>query len=107
MGTIYNVAAPNFKKVTNRNNISLLDIRTPKEFQSGHIKGAINIDWYKRTFKEKVEKLPKNKPIVIYCRSGNRTSKAAYLLQSLGFKDIVNLSLGINDWNRHGYVLEK
>lgn len=105
-GKIYHVSAVDFNKVVNHKNVSIVDIRTPQEFVSGHINGATNIDWYQRSFRDLIQEIPKDKPIAIYCRSGNRTSKAANLLQSLGFTEIVNLNYGIVEWNTYGFPLE-
>jgi len=105
-GKIYHVSAVDFNKVVKLEKVSIVDIRTPQEFDSGHIKGAANIDWYERSFKDLIQEIPKDKPIAIYCRSGNRTSKAANLLQSLGFKEIVNLNYGIVEWNKYSFPLE-
>lgn len=106
MGKIYNVSAVDFQKVAQMKKVSLVDIRTPQEFAQGHIKNAINIDWYQRSFRDLIQDIPKDKPIAIYCRSGNRTSKAANLLQSLGFQEVVNLNYGIVDWQRNAFPLE-
>lgn len=105
-GKIYNVSAVDFQKVTQLKKVSVVDIRTPQEFAQGHIKNAINIDWYQRSFRELIQDIPKDKPIAIYCRSGNRTSKAANLLQSLGFTEIVNLNYGIVEWHKNNFPLE-
>ncbi len=106
-GKIYNVKALDFGKVIKLKNVTIVDVRTPQEFISGHIDGSVNIDWYKRNFKENIQRLAKDKPIAIYCRSGNRTSKAASVLHSMGFKEVINLAYGINDWNRNKLPLEK
>ncbi len=106
-GKIYNVSAGDFSKVVQLNNVTVVDIRTPQEFASGHIKNAKNIDWYQRSFRTLIQDIPKEKPIAIYCRSGNRTSKAANLLQSLGFKEVVNLNYGIVEWSRYNLPLEQ
>ena len=104
---IYNVSASDFNKVINLKNINIIDIRTPQEYNSGHMKESINIDWYKRNFKEKIQRFAKDKPIAIYCRSGNRTSKATNVLHAMGFKEVINLTNGINDWNRNSLPLER
>ncbi len=104
---VYHVDAATFKKVADQEKVQLVDIRTSREYQSGYIKGSVNIDWYQRDFKDQIQHLSKDKPIAIYCRSGNRSGKAALLLKSLGFKKIINLAHGINDWNRMGYPLER
>ncbi len=106
-GKIYHVSAADFKKVIDLKKVNLVDIRTQAEFLSGHLKGALHIDWYKRDFKQQIQRLSKDKPIAIYCRSGNRSGKATHLLQDIGFKQIINLARGINDWNQNGFPLEK
>lgn len=99
--------AADFKKMTTEKDVVILDIRTVREFNAGHIKGAVNVDWYRRTFEVGVSKLPKDKKIIIYCRSGNRTSKAKYFLIGMGFKKVYNLYNGLNDWAMNKYMLVK
>ena len=80
------------------NNAVLVDVRTNDEYNSGYIENSINIDYFSDDFSENVEKLDKNIPIVLYCRSGKRSSKSANKLSKLGFKEIYNLQGGILDW---------
>ena len=80
------------------NNAVLVDVRTNDEYNSGYIENSINIDYFSDDFSENVEKLDKNTPIVLYCRSGKRSSKSANKLSKLGFKEIYNLQGGILDW---------
>ena len=80
------------------NDIQLIDIRTPQEFAQGHIKNAVNINFYSPDFMEKMNKLDKNKDLYLYCRSGNRTGTASKKLSSSGFKKIYDLKGGINNW---------
>ncbi len=81
--------------------IQLIDIRTSQEFQSGHLKNAININYFDRDFLSKINQLDKNKEVYIYCRSGNRTSSAIRKLKDLGFPKIYDLKGGILNWNRN------
>ncbi len=81
--------------------IQLIDIRTPREFNAGYIKGAVNINFFDRSFIDQMSKLNKEKEIYIYCRSGNRTSKAASRLKEQGFTKIYDLQGGILNWNRN------
>jgi len=80
------------------NNAVLVDVRTNDEYNSGYIENSINIDYFSDDFSENVEKLDKNTTIVLYCRSGKRSSKSANKLSKLGFKEIYNLQGGILDW---------
>lgn len=104
---IKNVSATEFKKIIESGKGNLVDIRTPGEYNMGHIKGAVMIDFHASTFKSEFNTLDKNNPVYIYCRSGNRSSHAVGILKDLGFKDIVNLQYGIIDWQRNGYLLIK
>lgn len=81
--------------------IQLIDIRTPKEYDEGYIEGAININFFDRDFNAQMAKLDKDKELYIYCRSGNRTGKAAKRLKDQGFTKIYDLQGGILNWNRN------
>jgi rhodanese-related sulfurtransferase len=62
----------------------VFDVRTTEEFNLGHIKGSINIDFYdEKLFVKFFEKINKTKPIYIYCRSGNRSKKSLKYLKKL------------------------
>ena len=75
----------------------ILDVRTPEEFKSKHIPGAINIP-NETIGTEEVPELPdKEQLIMIYCRSGNRSKQAADKLATQGYTNIVEFG-GINDW---------
>ncbi|RMG44854.1 MAG: rhodanese-like domain-containing protein [Candidatus Dadabacteria bacterium] len=78
----------------------LVDVRTPKEFQSGHIEGAVNIPHTEIT--KKIAELEKNKEreIVLYCRSGKRAGKALEALKQLGYQHVVNAG-GYRDLLEH------
>ena len=75
-----------------------VDVRTAKEFGQGHIEGAENIDFLEEGFLSKMQKFDKDKPLYIYCRSGNRSSKAAAQLTEAGFKKIIDLKGGYKAW---------
>lgn len=83
----------------------LLDIRTPGEFASGYIEGAINIDYYESNYRAELAKLDRDKVYIIYCRSGNRSGKSLSIMKSLGFKTVYNVLGGINRWKSNGYRL--
>lgn len=73
----------------------MIDVRTPEEFQQGHIAGAINIDFENQSFLTEVQKLDKAKEYFVYCRSGNRSGQAVKLMQHEGITRITELLGGV------------
>ncbi len=80
----------------------LLDVRTPDEFSSGFIKKAKNLDFYSETFQNDLLSIDKSLPVVLYCRTNNRSTKTAIILKQNGFKEISVLEGGITDWVKRG-----
>ena len=81
------------------NKVQLVDVRTANEFNNGHIKNAINIDFFNPVKSDKAfEKLDKSKPVYLYCRSGARSLKAAKRLVGMGFLQIYDLKGGYMRW---------
>lgn len=85
----------------------LLDIRTREEYESGHIEGAINIDYYSADFKSELEELDKEKVYLIYCRTANRTIDGSRIMSEMGFKEIYSMSGGIVEWEFQGLPIVK
>lgn len=85
-------------KIKSLKNEQLIDVRTPEEFASGHLQNAVNINFYSSDFKEQLEKLDKTKPVMVYCKSGGRSGKAAIILKELGFTIVYNLADGVEGW---------
>ena len=79
--------------------VQLLDVRTPEEFERGAIPGAINLDIRSAEFKEQLEDLDIDKPVILYCQSGFRSNKAAGILLSLGFTKVLDYKGGYSDWS--------
>lgn len=93
------VLAPDeFKARINNKKVQLIDVRTQREFGASHIKGAKNIDFYSGQFKTEFNKLNKNKPVYIYCRTGSRSRHASNKLADMGFTEIYDLKGGIVRW---------
>ncbi len=91
-------AAEISKRLKSSNNLLLLDVRTDPERKKGHIKGSVHIPLNQlRRRQQELEKF-KNKEIVCYCRTGNRSLNAAVYLQKHGF-NASNLKGGIVTWN--------
>lgn len=87
-----------FAELITDSNVVILDVRKADEFAEGHITGAILIDQFQSDFLEQAQaKLPKDKTIAIYCRSGRRSANAAGKLADVGYK-CMNLKGGIIAW---------
>ncbi|RBP32960.1 rhodanese-related sulfurtransferase [Oceanihabitans sediminis] len=89
-----------FKSQIENNEVQLIDVRTPEEFAEGHIEGAVNIDYYSEDLTEKLNKLNKEAPVYLYCRSGNRSNKTSKQLEEMGFTEIYDLEGGILNYNK-------
>jgi rhodanese-related sulfurtransferase len=89
------LSADDFKSHVEGKRVQLIDVRTPNEFKSGHIKGSKNIDFFSGRFNVEFNKLDKNKPIYVYCRSGSRSRQTAKKLSKMDFKKIYDLKGGI------------
>ena len=76
----------------------IIDVRTPTEYQEGHIDNALNVDFKSADFIKKISKFDRNKTLLIYCRSGNRSGRASKIMDSLGFTKIYDLEGGFMNW---------
>jgi len=94
-----------YHMIKSNKNIYILDIRTPQEVKAdGKIPNSHLIPLYQLS--KNINKLPKDKEIIVYCRSGNRSVAAARLLSSLGYK-VYNLNGGIIQWKKDGLPIKK
>ena len=87
-----------YQQQIKKEKVQLIDVRTPEEFAAGHIEGAKNIDFKAADFQKKFAEFSKEEPVYLYCRSGNRSGKAAKELAKLGFQNIVDLEGGYLSW---------
>ena len=81
------------------------DVRTPTEYASGHLQGAVNIDVEAPTFASSIDALTKNGSLAVYCHSGRRSALASDQMASSGFSNITNLQGGIADIQTAGGVI--
>lgn len=87
--------------------VQLLDVRSCKEYDEGHLPGAYIIDVQDSSFLENVEaQLVKTKPVAVYCRSGRRSASAARQLVKAGYR-VINLDGGILAWQEQGKIVMK
>jgi len=88
-----------YKQAISGGKTQLVDVRTAREYKSGRIANAINIDLFRPGhFRLEFEKLDKTKPVFLYCRSGQRSQKAAKKLLKWGFTEVYDLEGGILKW---------
>ena len=78
---------------------TLVDVRSPDEYRSGYIPGAINISV--QEIGGKLGKISKDQPVVVYCRSGSRSAHAAQTLLAAGYTEVYDLG-GLFEWARQG-----
>jgi rhodanese-related sulfurtransferase len=100
------VTPEEMKELAKMDGVQLIDVRTPEEFEEGHIKGFQNINFMSDTFQEDIEKLDKTKPIIVYCKSGNRSGKSCEIMKEKGFVKIYDLEGGIEKWKYEGNEIE-
>lgn len=94
-----NLTAVEFsEKIKELGNPQLIDVRTPGEFEGGHLENAINIDWNGTDFMNQISTLDKSKPVMVYCLSGGRSASAANALRKNGFKQVYEMEGGMMQW---------
>ncbi len=94
-----NLSAIEFsKKITDLPSVTIIDVRSPEEFEGGHIQNAQNIDWNGNNFNKQISTLDQSKPVIVYCLSGGRSSSAAKKMRNDGFKEVYELDGGIMQW---------
>jgi rhodanese-related sulfurtransferase len=98
VGKIQTVNTKQFNQLLLLDEVQVVDVRTPEEYAGGHIENAVNIDVNSDSFASEVSKLDKEKPVLVYCRSGKRSLTAAEKLREMGFTRIVNLEGGMLGW---------
>lgn len=99
-GTLTPVA---FEAYLSANKPQLLDVRTAAEYQTGHLKNALQADWLnKEQFADRVKYLDKEKPLLVYCASGARSAQAARWLIENGFVNVQNMKGGLTSWKLEG-----
>lgn len=104
---VKNIGVPEFEKLRADKKNVVLDVRTVKEFEAGHVPGAVNIDWNGPDFEKKVGALDKGKVYLVHCAAGVRSAKASAAMTKLNFKHLYNLEGGFKAWEKAGHQGEK
>jgi len=105
LATMQNINATDMQKIMKQTpEIYLLDVRTPGEYQQKRIKGGhlIPID----QLQNRINEIPKNRPIIVYCETGVRSALVGRYLDQLGYQSVYNLGQGIMGWQVRGYPIE-
>ncbi|MDG2341997.1 MAG: thioredoxin domain-containing protein [Cytophagales bacterium] len=92
-----------YTKLVDDNSSIIIDVRTPEEFTKGHLRNALNINWFDENFESQVEILSRERPVFIYCLSGGRSAKALDKISGMGFKNSYELGGGILEWRKNNY----
>lgn len=101
-----NVTVPEFAKLAADNQKVILDVRTKKEFDSGHIPGAVNLDVLASDFDKQAAALDKGKTYLVHCASGVRSVNACRKLSALNIPKLYNLAGGFKAWEKAGQPVE-
>lgn len=105
---IQHLSADEFqKKLNEKSNAQLIDVRTQKEYRERHLKGATLMNINEPGFNEMISTLDKEKPVFVYCLAGGRSSNAAERMQEAGFKEVYNMKGGLVGWSASGLPLEE
>jgi rhodanese-related sulfurtransferase len=89
------------KLIGDKAELVILDVRTVSEYNDGHIEGAINIPV--EELANRLSELNKNDELLVYCRTGNRSTTAVNILKDAGFTKIYHMYEGISVWIQQGY----
>ncbi len=93
------------KEMIDRGDVLILDVRTQEEYDAGHIKNSTLIPV--QVLDKRLNELPRDKKILVYCKAGGRSAQASEILVNNGFKEIYNMKGGITDWTNAGYDVIK
>lgn len=78
----------------NEKNLKIIDVRTPEEFNNGHLEKAVNIDFRNPGFESKISALDRDEAYLIYCKSGGRSGQALEIMKELDFKNVKEMRDG-------------
>ncbi len=100
-----NVTSRQAQAVMSKNKrVFVLDVRTPDEFRQAHLKGSVLIPLGE--LNRRVQEIPRDRPVMVYCAVGARSATAASFLASKGYRDVYNMTDGIVGWYQNGLPLQ-
>ncbi|MBC7848600.1 MAG: thioredoxin fold domain-containing protein [Chitinophagaceae bacterium] len=103
----YKLSTNEFQQHLSANKVQILDVRSAREYQNGHLNRSLQADWNNRVqFADRTLYLDKSKPLYVYCLSGGRSEAAATWLRNEGFKTVYELKGGFNAWRNASKPVE-
>ena len=93
--------------ISNKEDVLILDVRTPGELKDGYIENALHLDINGSTFNAQAAELDKTKTVYVYCRSGHRSQTASKELIKMGFTDVRNVEGGFIVWSQKNFKIVK
>ena len=106
-GALVHLGPAEFSQAIQKNEVVLIDVRTPEEYQGGYIQGAKNLNYFGADFEESISSFAKEKPVYVYCASGGRSEAACEDLVKNGVVSVYNLSGGMEAWRDENLPVEK
>jgi len=103
---ITTISVADAKALLDKGGVAFLDVREPKEYQSGHIPGAVNVPRGLLEFQIETKIPDKNAVVVVYCKTGGRSCLASQTLVKMGYKNIKNMDGGWQAWMKAGYPVD-
>ena len=100
-----NVDVATVNALQGRDDVVILDVREQSEYDAGHIPGVTLIPL--KDVPNRLNEIPKDKPVIVTCRSGNRSGQATDFLRQQGYTNVHNMTGGINAWQQAGYKVEQ
>jgi len=97
------VTAEEMQQISEIEDVQLIDVSTSEEFKEAHIENFQNIDYLSPNFDQELEKLDKSKPVLVYCKSGNLSSKCVVKMKKKGFVKVYDLDGDIAKWKFKGF----
>ncbi len=93
------------KEMIDKGEVFILDVRTQEEYDAGHIRNSTLIPV--QDLSKRLNEVPRDRKILVYCRTGSRSTSASEILVNNGFTQIYNMKGGITEWTKAGYEVVK
>jgi len=103
---ITTISLADAKALLDKGGFIFLDVRTEKEYKKGHIPGALNLPRGKLEYKIDKKIPDKNASVVVYCKTGGRSTLGTYTLVQMGYKNLKSMDGGWKAWSKAGYPVE-